>query len=71
MKRFYLKKFLLIYVNNEAAGRQCKSYVPPGSGTELKPSEREYNILINQWTSSFSLTVSAKVSVSPNHSIVK
>lgn len=71
MKRFYLKKFLLIYVNNEAAARQHKSYVPPGSGTELKSSEREYNILINHWISSFSLAVSTKVSVIPNHSIIK
>lgn len=71
MKRFYLKKLLPISVNNEAAARQPKRYVPAGSGIELKPSERDYNILINQWTSSFSLTVSTEVLVIPKHSIIK
>lgn len=71
MKRFYLKKLWPISVNNEAAARQSKRYVPPGNGTELKPSERDYNILINQWTSSFSLTVSTEGSVIPKHSIIK
>lgn len=71
MKRFYLKKLLPISVNNEAAARQPKRYVPPGSDIELKPSESDYNILINQWTSSFSLTVSTEVSVIPKHSIIK
>lgn len=70
-KIFYLKKLWLISVNNEAAARQPKRYVPPGNGTELKPSKRDYNILINHWTSSFSLTVSTEVSVIPKHSIIK
>lgn len=61
-------------MNNEAAARQPRRYVPPGSGIELKlvtPSERDYNILINQRTSSFSLTVSTEVSVIPKYSIIK
>jgi len=74
MKRFHLKKLLPISVNNEAAARQPKRYVPPGSGIALKleiPSERHYIILINQWTSRFSLTVSIEVSVIPKHSVIK
>lgn len=47
MKRFYLKKLWPISVNNEPAARQPKRDVPPGNGTELKPSERDYNILID------------------------
>lgn len=35
MKRFYLKKLLPISVNNEAAVRQPKRYVPLGSSIEL------------------------------------
>lgn len=61
-------------MNNEASARQPKRYVPPGSGIELKletPSERDYNILINQWTPSFSLTVSTEVSVILMYSIIK